>query len=134
MLGFWKDKTCDVCANAYKDFKNNYDSLNRENDRYRKDERMLSYFLKGFEEMFNLDSRIEIDYSCPSMLEYSMFVLRMFRVFDKLNELKLRVDTLEDITKRKDLEQRVKDLEEELSLRTKEHEKLLKTIKLDEGE
>jgi hypothetical protein len=95
---------------------------------------MLSYFLKGFEEMFNLDSRIEIDYSCPSMLEYSMFVLRMFRVFDKLNELKLRVDTLEDITKRKDLEQRVKDLEEELSLRTKEHEKLLKTIKLDEGE
>lgn len=70
MLGFWKDKTCNVCANDYKDFKNNYDSLNRENDRYKKDERMLSYFLKGFEE--------------------------------------------------------------ELSLRTKEHEKLLKTIKLDE--
>ena len=68
-----------------------YHPVKLQNEEFRRDKRMLLFFLKRFEEIFGLDEIVDIDYSCPSMLKYSMFVLRMFRVFDKIDELKDRV-------------------------------------------
>jgi len=132
----------DSYGEAYCDLVKKYGQLRRENwelNAYKEnveikglDKRIINKVLDSIENHFTIDPIEPITVNNPLLPTYgykppiSEFG---YRVLSALESLSQRVDNLEDITQRKVLEQRVKDLEEELELRTKQYEKLLKTIK-----
>jgi len=127
-MGFFINKKDDYCSKC-ESLKNEQENYKKDWEMLKKDRRMLYCFLRRYEEQFGWDERLPEDFTDVFSCKYSYFIRRMFRLFQKLDGLIERNKVLEDITQRKVLEQRVKDLEEELELRTKQYEKLLKTIK-----